>query len=213
MSLPADLKEVDYYFITDESLDMPVPQQVRIAVEAGVKMVQYRRKDGSTRELYCEALEIKEVCKGRAIFVVNDRVDIAMAVSSDGVHLGQDDLPPKVARRLLGDVIIGISTHDLGQALEAVEVADYIGIGPVKNTKTKSSSNRELGVDGALDIAEKVDVPTAAIGGIENKDLPSLAKGFDMVCAISSVCRVKDLERSIKDFAHTFKKEKLRYEK
>ncbi len=194
------LKDVNYYFITDEGIAIPPHEQVEKAVDAGVKMIQYRAKKSEGRVLYEEACRIKDVCED-TLFIVNDRLDIAIAVEADGVHLGQDDLPPQVARDVVGDdMIIGISTHDLEQAEKAEEIADYIGIGPVHSTDTKQETSKELGIEGALKIASKVDVPTAAIGGIEEADLKRLAEGVDMVCAISSVTR----EGNLSDRTHLF---------
>lgn len=198
------LKDVNYYFITDEGIDIPPHEQVEKAVDAGVKMIQYRDKSSEGRELYEEACKIRAICED-SLFIVNDRLDIAIAVEADGVHLGQDDLPPEVAREIVGeDMMIGVSTHDLEQAEKAEEIADYIGIGPVHSTDTKEGTSKELGIEGALKIASKVDVPSAAIGGIEEEDLQRLAEGVDMVCVISSVTRKGDLSDRIALFENKF---------
>lgn len=200
------LKEANYYFITDEKIELSPVEQVEIAVNQGVKIVQYRRKDASGNTLYEEASQISELCEDKALFIVNDRIDIAQAVDADGVHLGQDDLPYKVGRELVGDMILGVSTHNLEQALEVEKVADYIGIGPVHSTETKRDKWKELGIQGALEIAEKVNVPTTAIGGISYDDLEPLSRSFDMVCAISSVTRTENISKSIRKFETDFKK-------
>ncbi len=205
------LEDVNYYFITDEGIDVPMVKQVDVAVRSGVKMVQYRRKKGTNKEKFRDCLEIKNICDGRALFIVNDRVDIAVAVDSDGVHLGQDDIPPEEVRDIIGDRILGISTHNMEQALKAEELADYIGIGPVHATDTKTVSTPPLGIEGVRRIAEKVDVPTAAIGGIGFDDLSELAGIVDMVCAISSVTRQGNLESDVRKFEERFSEEKRRY--
>lgn len=205
------MKEVNYYYITDERMELTGPEQAEIAVECGVRMVQYRRKTGTARELYEEALMIKKVCEGRALFVVNDRPDIALAVGADGVHVGEEDLPPQAVRRIMGHGILGVSTHDMAQALRAETMADYIGIGPVHPTSTKERADRELGIEGVLEIAKAVKVPTVAIGGIGEKDLADLARGVDMVCAVSSVCDREDLSQGIKLFETVFGMEKRRW--
>ncbi len=199
------IKDANYYFITDEGIEISPVEQVEIAVNQGVKIVQYRRKDAPGKVLYEEASQISDICKDKALFIVNDRIDIAQIVDADGVHLGQDDLPYEVARELVGDMILGVSTHNLKQALKAERVADYIGIGPVHSTETKRDRWKELGIQGALKIAENVKVPTTAIGGIGYDDLEPLSRSFDMVCAISSVTRTKDLPGSIKKFETSFK--------
>lgn len=208
MNEKVTLSEVNYYFITDEDIDISPHEQARKAIEAGVKMIQYRAKKSDGRMLYEEACRIKDVCED-TLFIVNDRLYIAIAVEADGVHLGQDDLPPEVAREIVGeDMIIGVSTHDLRQAKEFEEIADYIGIGPIHSTDTKEGTSEELGIEGALKIASKVDVPTTAIGGIGKEDLEKLAEGVDMVCAISSVTRKDDLSNRIALFENTFSKAK-----
>ncbi len=206
-----NLKEVNYYFITNEVMDLPAPEQAVIAIDCGVKMIQYRRKEGNTKDIYMEACELKEICDKKAIFIVNDRVDIALAVGADGVHLGQNDLPADIARELIGDGILGVSTHDMKQALSAEKIADYIGIGPVHRTRTKKGADKELGIKGVLDIAKEVAVPTAAIGGIDENDLDPLAEGTDMVCAISSVCQHGTLRERIKMFEKKYCEEKSRW--
>lgn len=200
------IKDANYYFITDEGIGLSPEEQVEIAVNTGVKIVQYRRKDAPGKVLYEEASRISDICKDKALFIVNDRVDIAQAVDADGVHLGQDDLPYEVARELVGNMILGISTHNLKQALKAERVADYIGIGPVHSTQTKQDRWKELRVEGALEIAERVNVPTTAIGGIGYDDLEPLSRSFDMVCAISSVTRTENLSESVGKFETSFKK-------
>lgn len=199
------LKDVNYYFITDYMSEISPSEQVKIAVENGVKMVQYRVKDKTDREIYHEAEKIAKIAEERALFLVNDRVDIALAVGADGVHLGQDDLPPNIARELLGDKIIGVSTHSLGQAREAENIADYIGVGPVHPTSTKEKTTEAIGIERVSEVSSEVDVPTAAIGGIKFKDLEPLLQHVDMICAISSVTKKGDLGERIKLFESTIK--------
>ncbi len=204
------LNHVNFYYITSENMELPVYEQVSAAIGCGVRMIQYRNKNDTAGKMYQEAVQLKNLCSGRALFIVNDRVDIAMAVGADGVHLGQDDLPGEPARRLIGDLILGISTHDIQQAREASKIADYIGIGPVHRTDTKESADKALGVQGVLDIAGEVDVPTAAIGGIREEDIVPLAQEVDMLCAISSVCGAGDFNENILHFENTLCEEKRR---
>ena len=114
--------------------------QVGAALRSGVGMVQYRAKDGSDRERLEEARSVAELCRqSGALFIVNDRIDLALAVDADGVHLGQDDLPTDVARQLIGaDRLLGRSTHNLDQVRQAnAEACDYLGLGPVNSTAVK----------------------------------------------------------------------------
>ncbi len=211
MESKPSLDDINYYYITSEDMDMPAGEQVSIALDCGVKMIQYRNKTGTGREMYREAMELKRSCSGRALFIVNDRIDIALLVKADGVHLGQEDIPGKIARRLIGDMILGISTHDPEQAKKASKIADYIGIGPAHKTATKKDAVEPLGVQGVLDIARTVDVPTAAIGGITKDDIAPLAQEVDMLCVISRVCIDERFTECVKHFEKRFYEEKRRY--
>ncbi len=203
MSDKVSLEDVNYYFITDESIATPLTEQARIAVEKGVKMIQFRKKTGSDRDMYDEVKKVRQICGGRTLLTVNDRMDIALLGETDGIHLGQDDLPPKEVRSHSKDLIIGVSTHNLTQAKEAESVADYIAIGPVKSTDTKTDTAEELGIEGAKNIADQIEKPTVAIGGITKKDIPPLSEKFDMVCAISEVTKEGDLGERIDEFEST----------
>lgn len=200
MARDLELEETNYYFITDEGADVPIEEQVETALDMGVRMIQYRKKGGTTRERYREALSIKRSCKGRGIFIVNDHVDIALAVEADGVHIGRDDLPPEATRELIGERILGITTHAQQQAKEAEGVADYVGIGPVHESSTKDGRREALGIEKTVKIAKELDIPTAAIGGVEEEDIEPLLDGVDMICAISSVTRDGDLGENIRYF-------------
>lgn len=203
------LRKVNYYFIIDKRLDLRPYEQAKIAVDNDIRMIQYRAKDTSDKEMYKDCFKIRKVIPEDVLFIVNDRMDIALAVEADGVHLGQDDLPYEAVQKLaFDDMIIGISTHNLNQAKSAEKVADYIGIGPVHTTETKEDTSEELGVDGVLEIASNVDVPTTAIGGIKEEDLKELAKSVDMVCAISSVTQKGDLSERISLFESKYSKAK-----
>ncbi len=194
------LDRANYYYITDPEIDISVEDQVKIAVEKGVKIIQYRDKTKSDREKYEELRNLMNICEGKALVIVNDRVDMALAVDADGVHLGQDDLPPECARDLVGDLIIGVSTHSLQQAERSQSIADYVAVGPVYRTDTKEDVDPELGIERAKMIADSIDVPKTAIGGISEDDLEALAPHFDMICAISSVTREGDLSERISYF-------------
>lgn len=182
-----------YYFITDTGLSCSGnPADVAAAVSAGVSVVQYRCKVADTRLLYEDALALRALCRGTATaFVVNDRVDIALAVGADGVHLGQDDMPIGPARRLLGpDKIIGLTVHDLAEARAAAAAgADYLGVSPIFATATKPDAGPAAGLSLLKEIrAANLGLPLVAIGGISLTNAPAvIAAGADMVCAISAV--------------------------
>ncbi|MGM0509842.1 MAG: thiamine phosphate synthase [Thermoplasmatota archaeon] len=207
------IEEVNYYFITDEGSEVSIQEQVEAAVDAGVKMIQLRLKDASDGVFFDIAKRLKNICEGKAVFIVNDRVDVAMAVDADGVHIGQDDIPPEVVRELIGeDKILGLSTHDEEQAEDAAPKADYIGIGPIHKTTTKEDPDEELGVERAVKICKNIDVPTTAIGGITDEDLPELVPPFEMICAVSDVTREgggkEEMEERVRYYEETIKRSK-----
>jgi thiamine-phosphate pyrophosphorylase len=176
------------------------------AVAAGVSLVQYRAKDQSLRAMLAEALELKELCRG-ARFVVNDRVEVALAVEADGVHLGQDDLPCDAARRLLGPgKIIGVTVGSLMEARAAArQGADYLGVSPIFPTGTKPDAGAPTGLALLRDIRKAVSLPLAAIGGITLANCPEvIAAGADLVCAISAVVITADVRAEIAKFQRLF---------
>ena len=127
-----------FYFITDSGLSRAGhASDVKNALAAGVKVVQYREKDADTKTMVVEALKLKKLCRG-AIFLINDRVDVALAVGADGVHLGQDDMSIGSARKLLPGKIIGVTARNLKEVIEAEKSgADYLGVAPIFCTTTK----------------------------------------------------------------------------
>jgi thiamine-phosphate pyrophosphorylase len=161
-------------------------------LRSGVKWIQYREKNKSWDEVYKESVMLRGITKDyQAVFIVNDYADIALSVEADGVHLGQDDLPLKEARNIMGsEKIIGISTHNVKEAREAEkEGADYIGFGPVFHTTTKDAGNPK-GTDMLKEIKKHVSIPVVAIGGINLENLGSvLDTGIDAVAVSSAILR------------------------
>jgi thiamine-phosphate pyrophosphorylase len=196
-----------FYFITDSRLSRKgVLNDVRNAIKAGVKVVQYREKSKPTREMFEEALLLRRICRD-AIFLVNDRIDIVLAVKADGVHLGQGDLPISVARKLLGkDRIIGITVHNLKEALLAQKQgADYLGVSPIFSTKTKSDAGKPIGIKKLREISERVRIPIVALGGISLMNVKQVVlSGADSICAISAVLDKPDVYRKILMFRKAF---------
>lgn len=197
-----------FYFITDEGLSRTdIFHDVREAVSAGAACVQYRSKSASSAKLFAEALKIRTLCRGIPL-IINDRVDIALAVSADGVHLGQDDLPVPVARTLVGkNKVIGVTVHSVEEAVRAVEEgADYLGVSPVFGTLTKHDAGRPAGVGLVSAVRKECPVPLVAIGGITLENAPSVvASGADAVCAISAVLGAQDLKKEILKFRELFR--------
>jgi thiamine-phosphate pyrophosphorylase len=197
-----------FYFITDAHLSRAGNlSDVQQAVAARVKVVQYREKRAETRALLEEARRLREICKD-VLFLVNDRVDVAWAVDADGVHLGQDDLPLTVARQLLGKKkIIGLTVHNLAEALEAQELgADYLGVSPVFATLTKADAGSPAGLDLFREIRRRVSLPLVAIGGITLANAAEVIRaGADMVGAISAVVTQTDVHGEIEKFQALFR--------
>jgi len=139
--------------------------------------------------MYENAKALRAMTLGRATFLINDQIDLALAVNADGVHLGQDDFPLWVARSVLKkDALIGVSTHTLSEAIDAEkEGADYIGFGPIFATDTKADAKAPVGVAAIKQVKEAVRIPLYAIGGIQLTDLPHIfSAGADGVAAISA---------------------------
>jgi thiamine-phosphate pyrophosphorylase len=197
-----------YYFITDASLSCAGNfSDVQSAVGAGVAAVQYRCKAAASAALYAEAAALKAVCCG-PLFIVNDRVDIALAVNADGVHLGQDDLPPQVARSLLGPrKIIGLTVHSVAEARRAGALgADYLGVSPIFATQTKPDAGPAAGIELIRQIKAAVKLPVVAIGGIHLGNAPEVVRaGADCLCAISAVITRPDVAGEIGKFQSLFR--------
>ncbi len=191
------------YALTDARLSgLSHVAAVKALLRGGIRIVQLRDKEMSSRRYYETACELKKLCdKYNALFIVNDRVDIAMAAGADGVHLGQDDMPLAYARKILGpEFILGVSTSSIEQAMAAQENgADYIGFGPIFRTTTKDAG-RSIGLQPLKDVRAKLKLPIAAIGGINPDNAYSvLEAGADMLAVVSSVLtqgRVENLARN-----------------
>ena len=206
------LKEIDFYLVTDSGLSKKgTLSDVSEAVEAGCKIVQYREKNKSTKEMIYEAAEIKRICNDRAIFLVNDRIDVALAVDSDGVHIGQDDMPIEIARKLLGEnKIIGLTVHNIDEAIEAEKKgADYIGLSPIFDTATKKDAGRGIGPDKIREVKNAIKIPVVAIGGINKENSESVIRnGADSLVAISAVLCSDNVKRETKSFINIIRRVK-----
>ena len=195
-------------FITDHNTGgLSFLDMTQTVLRAGVAWVQYRDKNASRRKVYEEAIKLKDLAgKHNAVFIVNDYSDIALAVDADGVHLGQDDLPVKETRKILGKgKIIGVSTLSIEQALEAEQAgADYLGFGPVFHTSTKDAgSPRGIALLG--EIKNKVSIPVVAIGGINLENIHSvLETGVDAVAVVSAILK-GDIEENAGRFMEIIK--------
>ncbi len=198
-----------YYFITDHGLSAAgFESDVKNAILAGVEIIQYRNKAAETGTLYTEARLIRDLSAGSSTrLIINDRIDIALAVHADGVHIGQEDMPYPEVRRLLGpEKIIGVTVHDVPEALEAQRMgADYLGVSPIFATGTKLDAGSPCGVEGLTAIRKACSIPIVAIGGIGLSDIAGLRDaGADMVCAISAVLTRPDVAGEIRKIQKEF---------
>lgn len=204
---------IDYsiYLVTDEAClhGRPLLECVEEALAAGVTLVQYRAKAADGGVLYAEACRLKQLCDKYGVpLIINDRLDIALAVGAAGVHLGQDDLPCAVARRLLGeDFIIGVSAHNQAEAVQAVsEGADYLGCGAVFGTATKHDVAK-LGLENLRAIRKAVAVPMVGIGGITVDNYAEvLATGANGAAIVSGILAQEDICAAVKKLVATKQK-------
>jgi len=187
--------------ITDESLS-PVDLAGK-ALEGGAAMIQLRHKYANGEQLYQWAVAIQALCrKHKAIFIVNDRVDIALAAGADGVHLGQQDLPAAAARKLLGDGrIMGISVSSPLEAFAAEKNgADYIGFGHIFPTGSKAKTNDPVGPESIANVRAAIKIPIIAIGGISAKNaLLPINAGASGIAVISAVSRADDPKKAARE--------------
>jgi thiamine-phosphate pyrophosphorylase len=189
-------RTIDYslYLVTDRKLSLgrSLLDVIKPAVEGGVTVVQLREKEVDSREFYREALGIKEYLDSRDIpLIINDRVDIALAIDAAGVHLGQEDLPIVVARKILGPgKIIGASVFTPDEAMQAEAMgADYLGLSPIFVTSTKPELTNQLGVEGIGPIRRATRLPLVGIGSMNETNAFSVIRaGLDGIAVVSAIC-------------------------
>jgi thiamine-phosphate pyrophosphorylase len=194
------LQNIDYslYLVTDRRLSRgrSTFEIVKAAVDGGTTVVQLREKDCSTREFIEQALAIKDFLKDRGVpLIINDRLDVALAVKADGVHLGQIDMPLAMAKGILGDsMIIGISAESLAGAMAAEkDGADYLGVSPIYATPTKTDTAPPLGLAGLREIRKAVRLPLVGIGGLNLKNSADVIRsGADGVAVVSAIVAADD---------------------
>jgi len=206
------LKDLDFYLVTYSSISRNGTfSDVVNAVDAGCKIIQYREKNKSKDEMINEAKKLKKICNSRAVFLIDDHVDVALAVGADGVHIGQNDFSVEDARQLLGnDCVIGLTVHNVEEALEAEKLdVDYVGLAPIYKTDTKDDSGIPCGPDMISEVRKNVNLPIVAVGGI-NKDNVSdvIKKGADGVVAVSAVLNSADVKKEVSDFIRIIKEVK-----
>jgi len=211
------LPEHDFYFITDSRLTKREElEDVKAALAAGAKVIQYREKDADSRVMYEKAMQVKRLCEGSdngAILIINDRVDIALAVEADGVHIGRKDIPGDVVRGIIPrDMILGISAATLREAHRAMDDgADYLGAGPIFETATKEDADPATGTEFVSALKDITDLPVVAIGGITTRNASDVIRaGAESVCAISATVATGDVEGAVREFMRVVSGEKGR---
>lgn len=199
--------KIDYsiYLLTDDAclLGRPLLECVEQALRAGVTLLQYRSKYKDGGAMYQEALALKELCDRYDVpLIINDRVDVALAVGAAGVHVGQDDLPCSVVRQLVGpDFVIGVSAHNPEEARKAAaDGADYLGCGAVFGTGTKAGVAK-LGLERLQNIRQAVTLPMVGIGGVKADNYAEvLATGADGAAIISGILAADDISAEVAKF-------------
>ncbi|WP_227934994.1 thiamine phosphate synthase [Alkalihalobacillus deserti] len=193
------MKEFKLYAITGEEFHQgrDLIEVMEQAIRGGVDIIQLRDKSSSKREVLKKAKALRELTRKYGVtFIVNDHIDVALAVDADGIHIGQDDLPLAEARKIVGDKIIGISTHKLEEALEAeAGGADYIGVGPIFHTNSKVDVVDPVTTAYVKQVADEITIPFVAIGGIKLHNVDQvLQAGATRICMISEIVGADDIK-------------------
>lgn len=186
------MKDYSLYLVTDaEICRRDFFETIEEAIAGGVSIIQLREKNLDSRPFYERALRLAEITKSAGVpFIINDRIDIALAVKADGVHIGQSDMPIEIAGRLLGPKsIIGVSVSTPEEArLAEIEGANYIAVSPIWSTPTKTDTPEAVGLRGTSEIATAVEIPCIGIGGIKIENAASvILAGCDGVAVVSAI--------------------------
>ncbi len=206
---------VDYtlYLVTDRGIlnGRDLFEAVEAAIKGGITLLQLREKEASSREFYELAVRMKMLAdRHRIPLIINDRLDIALAVDADGLHVGQEDLPVEVARRLLGPgKILGCSVSNEEEALQAERAgADYLGAGNVYPTGSKEVATPPIGVEGLRRIKEAVSIPVVGIGGIGLRNVEAVKEtGVDGISVISAILGSRDIERAARELRSAWRRQ------
>lgn len=206
-------KKIDYsvYLVTDRDLmsTETLEEAVEEAIKGGCTLVQLREKDCSSLDFYNTAVNVKKITdKYNVPLLINDRLDIALAVDAAGVHVGQSDLPCSVVRKIIGeDKIIGVSAGNLKDALKAQEDgADYLGVGAMYATGTKKDA-KHTSMDELKKIRENVSIPIVVIGGINKERINDFeGTGIDGLAIVSAIIAQKDIRKATEEIKENFEK-------
>ena len=193
------------YLVADSVVKNPkftLEEIVEAAISGGVDIVQLRDKNDNSRLFYEKARSLKQICKKHDIpFIVNDRVDIALAVDADGIHIGNEDLPLPIVKRIAPSMIIGFSASNIDEAIYGEENgADYIGIGTIFPTTSKSDAGDAIGTEKLKEITSKLNIPSIAIGGINPSNARScIEAGANGIAVISAITLKDDVENAARE--------------
>ncbi len=207
--------DLSVYVITDARLSRG-RTNVEVVTEAmagGATCIQLREKGLSTRDYFHLAEELRELTMEKGVtFIVNDHLDIALAVGADGVHLGQEDLPASVARRMIPpEMILGVTARNVHQAKQFQEAgATYLGVGAVYFTGTKNNTGSPIGLQGLAEICRSVKIPVVGVGGINlERAGPVIAAGASGVALVSAVASAPNIARAVEEIAHAVDQARL----
>lgn len=206
------LDDIDFYLVTDSELSKKgIYSDVENALRAGCKIVQYREKNKSTMDMIEEAKKLKKICESKAIFLVDDRVDVSLPAGADGLHIGQEDISYETARMLLGkDKIIGLTVHNLEEAVEAEKLGvDYIGLAPIFKTGTKEDARDPIGTEMIEIVRKNVSLPIVAVGGINKHNIREVIEaGANSIVSIYAVLNSNDVYNEVSEFIRIIKEVK-----
>ncbi|SDE62117.1 thiamine phosphate synthase [Sporomusa acidovorans] len=204
----------DIYALTAEEYSMGRSnvEVVKLLIKAGIKVIQYREKNKQAGAMYEECLTIRNLTKqARVTFIINDHVDLALLVGADGIHLGQEDLPPLKVRELIGnEMILGLSTHTPEQAKAAATLGcvDYIGVGPVFSTNTKKGVCQAVGFSYLDYIVKNLDIPFVAIGGIKEHNIMEVKRhGANIMALITELVGAADIPAKVRAIRQALNKQ------
>ncbi len=198
------LFEHQLYGITcfEHSRGRSTERVVEEMLEAGIRIIQYREKHRAKSIKYDECVMVRELTRRyNTLFIVNDDVDLAVLTDADGIHIGQEDLPLKEVRSLIKeDMFIGISTHNPAQAREAVKVkADYIGVGPIFETRTKEGVCKPVGTEYIRYVVKNINLPFVAIGGIKEHNIDEVSKaGAKCISLVTGITEAKNIREKVR---------------
>lgn len=209
-------RKIDYsiYLVTDRELmsTNTLEEAVEASIKGGCTLVQLREKECSSLNFYNTALKIKEITdKYNVPLIINDRLDIALAIDAAGVHVGQSDIPANIIRKIIGeDKIVGVSAGSLEEALKAVDdKADYIGVGAMYSTGTKKDANI-TSMEELKKIRENISIPIVVIGGINKERIKDFKNiNIDGLAIVSAIIAEKDIEDATKELKKIFNSEKF----